>query len=71
MEQVPTMKKTNFDLFLKEQLRDSQFAEQFRRAGRAWDGALELAALRERAGKLRSQSVRKPKTKHILHPGSE
>ncbi len=34
------MKKTNFDVFLKEQLRDPEFAERFERVGDAWDVAL-------------------------------
>lgn len=44
------MSKTNFDLFLEEQLRDPDFAERFKRAGEAWEVALQLAALREQAG---------------------
>ena len=41
------MKKTNFDLHLEEQLRDPDFAERFKRAGEAWDVALQISALRE------------------------
>lgn len=44
------MKKTNFDRYLKEQLKDSAFAARFERAGEAWDVALQLSALRQRAG---------------------
>jgi transcriptional regulator with XRE-family HTH domain len=44
------MSKTNFDVFLEEQLRDPDFAERFKRAGEAWDVALQIAALREKAG---------------------
>ena len=44
------MSKTNFDLFLEEQLRDPDFAERFKRAGEAWEVALQIAALREQAG---------------------
>lgn len=44
------MKKTNFDRHLEEQLRDPIFAERFKRAGEAWDVALQIAALREQAG---------------------
>jgi transcriptional regulator with XRE-family HTH domain len=44
------MKKTNFDLYLEEQLKDPGFAERFEQAGEAWDVALQLAALREKAG---------------------
>ena len=44
------MKKTNFDRYLADQLRDPGFAKRFARAGEAWDVALQLAALREQAG---------------------
>jgi transcriptional regulator with XRE-family HTH domain len=44
------MKKTNFDHYLEEQLRDPAFAARFRRAGEAWDVALQIAALRQQAG---------------------
>jgi transcriptional regulator with XRE-family HTH domain len=44
------MSKTNFDVFLEEQLRDPDFAQRFERAGEAWDVALQIAALREKAG---------------------
>ena len=53
------MKKTNFDLFLEEQLRDPDFAERFRRAGEAWDVALKIAALREKAGLSQKELARK------------
>ncbi|HEY4256557.1 MAG TPA: helix-turn-helix transcriptional regulator [Candidatus Udaeobacter sp.] len=42
--------RTNFDRYLQEQLRDPDFAKRFKRAGEAWDVALQLAALREKAG---------------------
>jgi DNA-binding XRE family transcriptional regulator len=45
-----TMKKTNFDRYLEEQLKDAAFAARFKRAGEAWDVALQIAALREQAG---------------------
>jgi len=44
------MKKTNFDLYLEEQLKNPAFAERFEQAGEAWDVALQIAALREKAG---------------------
>ena len=44
------MKKTNFDRYLEEQLRDPAFAARFERAGQAWDVALQIAALRQQAG---------------------
>ena len=56
------MSKTNFDLFLEEQLRDPDFAERFKRAGEAWDVALQIAALREKAGLSQRDLARKLKT---------
>jgi transcriptional regulator with XRE-family HTH domain len=44
------LKATNFDLYLEQQLKDRAFAERFRQAGEAWDVALQLAALRQKAG---------------------
>lgn len=41
------MEKTNFDLYLEEELRDPQFAERFKQAGEAWDLALRIAAQSE------------------------
>lgn len=56
------MSKTNFDLFLEEQLKDPDFAERFERAGEAWDVALQIAALREKAGLSQKDLARKLKT---------
>ena len=42
------MKKTNFDIYLEEQLKDPDFAERFEKAGEGWDVAIQLAALREK-----------------------
>jgi transcriptional regulator with XRE-family HTH domain len=53
------MSKTNFDLFLEEQLRDPEFAARFKRAGEAWDVALQIAALREKAGLSQKELARK------------
>jgi len=53
------MSKTNFDLFLEEQLRDPDFAERFKRAGEAWDVALQLAAMREQAGLSQKELARR------------
>jgi len=44
------MKKTNFDAYLEEQLKDKEFAARFRKAGEAWGVALQIAALRKEAG---------------------
>ena len=43
-------RKTNFDRYLEEQLKDSAFAARFQKAGEAWDVALQIAALRNEAG---------------------
>src|SRR5258707_9410713 len=56
------MNKTNFDIFLEEQLRDPDFAERFKQAGEAWDVALQIAALREQAGLSQKELARKLKT---------
>src|SRR5512139_542389 len=42
--------KTDFDAYLEEQLKDKGFAERFKKAGEAWDVAIRLASLREKAG---------------------
>jgi transcriptional regulator with XRE-family HTH domain len=44
------MKKTNFDKYLEEQLRDPVFASRFEPVGEAWDVALQIAVLRKQAG---------------------
>jgi len=49
-EESTVRRKTNFDLYLEEQLKDSDFADRFKRAGEAWDVALKLAALRKESG---------------------
>lgn len=56
------MKKTNFDLHLEQQLRDPNFAERFKQAGEAWDVALQIAALREKAGLSQKDLARKLNT---------
>ncbi|MBI3934121.1 MAG: helix-turn-helix transcriptional regulator [Acidobacteria bacterium] len=53
------MNKANFDEYLEAQLKDADFAERFRRAGQAWDVALQLAALRRRAGLSQKQLARR------------
>jgi transcriptional regulator with XRE-family HTH domain len=42
--------KTNFDKYLEEQLKDRDFAARYKKAGDAWDVALQLAALRRESG---------------------
>jgi transcriptional regulator with XRE-family HTH domain len=43
-------RRTNFDRYLAEQLKDPAFASRFEKAGDAWDVALRIAALRQEAG---------------------
>jgi DNA-binding XRE family transcriptional regulator len=47
----PIMKpRTNFDIYLEQQLKDPDFAGRFKKAGEAWDVALKLASLRKASG---------------------
>src|SRR6266480_1641223 len=70
------MKKTNFDRYVEEQMQDPAFAARFEQAGEAWDVAVQLAALRERAGLSQKELARRLKTsqQHISRlesPGYE
>ncbi|HUF43250.1 MAG TPA: helix-turn-helix transcriptional regulator [Verrucomicrobiae bacterium] len=56
------MKKTNFDRYLENQLDNPAFATRFRKAGEAWDVALQIAALREKAGLSQKQLAKLLKT---------
>ncbi len=56
------MKATNFDVYLKEQLKDESFATRFETAGKAWDVALQISALRAEAGMSQKQLANKLKT---------
>jgi ribosome-binding protein aMBF1 (putative translation factor) len=56
------VKKTNFDNYLEEQLKDPAFAERFEKAGEAWDVALQIAALRQKAGLSQKDLARILKT---------
>jgi hypothetical protein len=38
------------DQYLEQHLVDPDFAERFKAAGEAWDVAIQIAALREKAG---------------------
>ena len=70
------MKKTNFDRYLDEQMKDPAFAARFQQAGEAWDVALQLTALRQQAGLSQKELARRLKTsqQHISRlesPGYE
>ncbi|MDO9559921.1 MAG: helix-turn-helix domain-containing protein, partial [Syntrophales bacterium] len=43
-------RKTNFDQYLEEQLKNEDFADRFKKAGEAWDVALKLVLLRKESG---------------------
>ncbi len=43
-------RKTNFDIYLEEQMKDPNFARRYQKAGEAWEVALQLAVLRKKAG---------------------
>jgi len=51
--------KTNFDRYLEEQLRNPDFARRYQKSGEAWDVALQLAALRKKAGLSQKELAQK------------
>lgn len=50
-----TENKTNFDRYLARKLQNEEFRERFAEADRAWDIALQLAALRTARGLTQQQ----------------
>lgn len=56
------MKSTNFDRYLAEQLQDPEFASRFEQAGEAWEVALQIAALRQKAGLSQKEFAKRLKT---------
>ncbi len=49
------MSKTNFDRYLERKLEDPGFRKRFEEADKAWDIALQLAALRKARGLTQQQ----------------
>jgi len=43
-------RQTNFDTYLAEHLKNPDFAKRFKKAGEAWDVAIQLASLRQESG---------------------
>jgi transcriptional regulator with XRE-family HTH domain len=43
-------RRTNFDLYLEEQLKDQDCGKRFKKAGDAWDVVTQLASLRKASG---------------------
>lgn len=64
------MKKTNFDKYLDEQLKDPEFAARFERAGEAWDVALQIAALSELSPLRQDKNGKKSPCSAFASPGS-
>ena len=56
------MKKTNFDHYLDEQMRDPAFTRRFEQASEAWDVALQITALRQQAGLSQKELAQRLKT---------
>ena len=52
-------RKTNFEKYLEEQLKDPKFAERFQEAGEAWDVAIQIAALRNEAGMSQAELAKR------------
>lgn len=53
------MKETNFDKYLKKQLKDPDFAARFKEAGEAWGVAIQIAKMRQDAGFSQKELARK------------
>ncbi len=53
------IRQTNFDNYLEDQLKDPDFAERFKKAGEAWDVALQLATLRKESGLSQKELARR------------
>jgi len=51
--------RTNFDKYLEEQLKDPDFERRFRKAGEAWDVAIQIASLRKRSGLSQKELARR------------
>lgn len=53
------MKKTNFDVYLEERLKEPDFARRYKQAGKPWDIALHIAAPGKKAGTSKRTAVLK------------
>jgi len=56
------MKHTNFDTYLDEQMKDQGFSARFEHASEAWDVALQITALRKKAGLSQKELAKLLKT---------
>jgi len=53
---------TKFDRYLKEQIKDPDFAARFKKAGEAWDVAIKLASLRKASGLSQRELAKRVRT---------
>ena len=58
-EESDMRRRTNFDAYLEDQLKDKDFVARFKKAGEAWDVALQLAALRKESGLSQKELARR------------
>ena len=56
------MSPTNFDKYLDEQFADPDFALRYQKADEAWEVAIQLTQLRQKAGLSQAQLARRLKT---------
>jgi transcriptional regulator with XRE-family HTH domain len=52
-------RRTNFDAYLEDQLKDPDFVARFKKAGEAWDVAMQLAVLRKESGLSQKELARR------------
>jgi transcriptional regulator with XRE-family HTH domain len=52
-------RRTNFDTYLAEHIKDPDFAKRFKKAGEAWDVAIQLASLRKESGLSQKELARR------------
>jgi transcriptional regulator with XRE-family HTH domain len=52
-------RRTNFDTYLAEHIKDPDFAKRFKKAGEAWDVAIQLASLRQESGLSQKELARR------------
>jgi len=54
--------RRNFDLYVEEQLKDPDSRAKFRKAGKAWDVAIQLASLRKQYGMSQKELAKRVRT---------
>jgi len=53
---------TNFDRYFEERIKNPDFTEKFRRAGKAWDLAIQLVSLRRKVGLSQKELAKRVRT---------